>query len=147
MKLDYLMTFRATLKDPVVVGGVHGKREVYDVTGGEFEGPRLRGRILPSGGDWVLYGSDGWGRLDVRMTLETHDGARIYAQYLGVIGVNEHAAESAESQFGDTYFATQPRFDTADSRYEWINRLVTVAEGRDMPNAVEYRVFAVMPSP
>jgi hypothetical protein len=39
---------------------------------------------------------------------------------------------------------TSPRFETGDPRYEWINRLVTVAEGRMLPNAVEYRVFQVV---
>src|SRR5262245_29878894 len=32
----------------------HGIRTIVPVTGGDFEGPRLRGRILPGGGDWLL---------------------------------------------------------------------------------------------
>ncbi len=44
MKLEPLMTYRATLKAPAQVGaGPRGTRAIYDVTGGEFEGERLNG--------------------------------------------------------------------------------------------------------
>ena len=147
-KLEYLMTFKADLKQPVDVGGVpSGTRQIYDVTGGSFEGPRLKGSVLASGGDWLLVGSDGVGRLDVRATLETHDGARIYVQYYGVLVLNEAVAkalsEGGETQYGDTYFMTQPRFETGDPNYAWLNSVVAVAEGRALPSAVEYRVYQV----
>ena len=150
MRIEPLVTYRATLKDPIAVGaGPQGTRMIYDVTGGEFEGPRLRGRILPSGADWLLIDSEGVGRLDVRGTFETDDGARIYIQYHGVVVMNDKVgtalAGRGETQFGDTYFMTQPRFETGDPRYSWLNRVVAVAEGRILPNAVEYRVFEVRP--
>ena len=92
-------------------------------------------------------GSDGVGRLDVRATLETHDGARIYVQYYGVLVLNEAVAkalsEGGETQYGDTYFMTQPRFETGDPNYAWLNSVVAVAEGRALPSAVEYRVYQV----
>ena len=147
-KLEYLMTFKADLKLPVDVGGgPSGTRQIYDVTGGSFEGPRLKGSVLASGGDWLLVGSDGVGRLDVRATLETDDGARIYVQYYGVLVLNEGVAralsEGGETQYGDTYFMTQPRFETGDPNYAWLNSVVAVAEGRALPGAVEYRVYQV----
>ena len=147
-KLEYLMTFKADLKPPVEVGdGPLGTRQIYDVTGGSFEGPRLKGRVLASGGDWLLMGSDGVGRLDVRAALETHDGARIYVQYYGVLVPNEAVAKAlaggGETQYGDTYFMTQPRFETGDPNYAWLNSVVAVAEGRALSSAVEYRVYQV----
>jgi len=149
MKLEYLMTYRADLKPPVAVGdGPFGTRTIYDVTGGTFEGPRLRGRFVPSGADWLLLGADGIGRLDVRATLETHDGAHIYMQYYGVLEMNDKVqaalAAGRSTEFGDCYFVTQPRFETGDSRYQWLNRTVAVAEGRILPSAVEYRVHEVV---
>ena len=147
-KLEYLMTFRANLKPPVDVGGgPSGSRQISDVTGGSFEGPRLKGSVLASGGDWLLMGSDGVGRLDVRATLETDDGARIYVQYYGVLVMNEAVgkalSEGGETQYGDTYFMTQPRFETGDPNYAWLNSVVAVAEGRALSSAVEYRVYQV----
>ena len=148
-KLEYLMTYHADLKPPVEIGAVpSGNRRIFDVTGGQFEGPKLKGRILPSGGDWLLMGPDGVGRLDVRTTLETMDGAQIYLHYHGVLVINEKIFQAldsgGESQYGDTYFMTQPRFETGDDRYAWLNTIVAVGEGRVLPNAVEYRVYQVL---
>jgi hypothetical protein len=149
LKLVHLVTYRADLKLPVQVGkGPFGTRSIFDVTGGSAEGPRLRGRLLPSGGDWLLLDEGGIGRLDVRGTLETDDGAHIYVQYYGLLEMNEKvlgALEKGEAtDYGDTYFMTQPRFETGDPRYAWLNRVVAVAEGRVLPNAVEYRVYELV---
>ena len=149
MKLEYLMTYRADLKPPVEVGaGPFGTRSIFDVIGGSAEGPRLRGKFLASGGDWLLLATDGTGYLDVRGTLETDDGARIYIHYHGVLELNEKVlsalAEGKETDYGDTYFMTQPRFETGDPRYQWMNRIVAVAEGRVLQNAVEYHVYQLV---
>ena len=50
-------------------------------------------------------------------------------------------------EFGDIHFVTQPRFETGDERYQWLNNLVAIAEGRIIEGAVQYRVFEVIPSP
>ena len=47
-KLELLCEYFATLKPPVVVGsGPYGMRQIFDVTGGEVTGPRLRWRVQP----------------------------------------------------------------------------------------------------
>ena len=148
-KLEYLMTYRGDLKPPVNVGaGPAGSRQIFDVTGGSLEGPRLKGRLLPSGADWMLIGPDGVGRLDVRGTFETDDGAHIYVQYHGILMLNDKVAQAlaggGELEYGDTYFFTAPRFETGDERYAWLNSMVTIGEGRLLPNAVEYRVYQVL---
>ena len=149
MKLDYLMTYRADLKPAVAIGeGPSGTRRIMDVTGGTFEGPKLRGTLLPSGGDWLVTGADGVSRLDVRATFLTDDGAHIYAQYYGINIASEKAAAKraggGSSDFGDAYFMTSPRFETGDPRYAWLNAIVAVAEGRGGPGFVEYRVYQVV---
>ncbi len=149
MKLEPLMTYHADLKAPVQVGkGPFGNRMIFDLIQGTVEGPRVSGKFLASGADWLLIDDAGIGRLDVRGTLETHDGALIYMQYHGILEMNEKVTAAMLNgdslDYGDTYFMTAPRFETGDPRYEWINRLVTVAEGRMLPNAVEYRVFQVV---
>ena len=35
-----------------------GSRMTFITTGGVVEGPKLRGELLPGGGDWLLVGSD-----------------------------------------------------------------------------------------
>ena len=149
MKLEPLMTLHADLKTPLEIGdGPYGTRTIFDVTGGTIEGQRISGLVLPSGADWILFDPDGVGHLDVRIALETKDGAYIYVQYYGVIGMNEKVIAALEqgvsTEYGDTYFMTQPRFETGDSRYKWLNGIMAVAEGRIKPSAVEYRIFKMV---
>jgi hypothetical protein len=90
MDLVYEFTYQAKLKPPVGVGpGPFGDRQVFEVIEGRFEGERLNGRILSGGGEWFLVGADGFGRIDVRIQLETDDGAFIYAQYFGLLELND----------------------------------------------------------
>jgi feruloyl esterase len=148
MKLDYLMTYHADLKPPVDVGLCPlGVRQIYDVTGGTFEGPKLRGTILPSGGDWLRVGSDGVAHLDVRATFTTDDGAQIFVQYFGVAdfaAATEKLARGEATEFGEIYFMTTPRFETGDARYAWLNGIAAVAEGRAGGEWVEYRVYQLV---
>src|SRR5918995_4481806 len=89
-----LMTYRADFTAPDVVGpGPFGVRQVFTTTGGEAKGERLSGTLRAAGGDWLLAGADGFGRLDARATIETDDGALIYVSCGGVVGVSERALE------------------------------------------------------
>ncbi len=149
MKLEFLVEYNATLRLPPdrVGAGPFGNRTVYTVTGGAFEGPKLRGKILPSGGDWLLSDADRVSRLDVRATLQTDDGALIYLQYFGINREEPGRPQRPQGeppQYGDRYFMTSPRFETADERYRWLNGLVCVAEGKGTADGVAYRVYAVV---
>lgn len=147
-RLELLCEYYATLKAPAVVGvGPYGMRQIFDITGGELSGPRLNGRLLPSGADWILIGADGVGRLDVRGTLETHDGALIYISYTGILHMTEKVMQAVTggefTDFGETYFYVSPRFETGDPRYSWLNGLFLLNQGRVGPSRVEYRCFEV----
>src|SRR5438876_12320779 len=95
----------------------HGIRSIVPVTGGDFEGPRLRGRVLPGGSDWTLLRSDGVLELDLRITLEADDGALIYMNSFGLRhGPPEVLAALARGDSVDPaqyYFRTAPRFETS----------------------------------
>jgi hypothetical protein len=149
MELVHEFTYTAELAPSVPVGpGPFGTRRVREVIGGTVSGERINGRVGTGGGDWVLVGPDGWGRLDVRLQIETDDGAHLYVQYFGVIEYNEAAlaanAGERSSDWGDHYFRTAPRIETGDPRYDWVNRTVFVGEGRLHPGpVVEYRVSRV----
>jgi hypothetical protein len=149
MNLEYEFTYYATLKEPLNVGtGPFGNRMVFEVTGGRCDGPRLKGEVLTGGADWLLIGSDGWGRLDVRAQFLTDDGAAIYLAYYGVIEMNEKVQSAVVAGTGtdyvDQYFRTNPRFETGDPRYAWLNQTLFVAEGHVRPGrVVEYKVYRV----
>jgi hypothetical protein len=98
-----------------------GKLSIYPVTGGSFEGQRLRGAVLAGGGDWVTAMSDGTSEVDLRVTLETDDGALIHMTFTGVRDDANH------------YFRTLPRFETAAPKYAFLNRLLAIGIGEIRP--------------
>ena len=128
--------------------GPFGTRIFFAATEGEVTGERLSGRLLGGGGDWLLAGPDGWGRLDVRAQIETHDGAFIYIAYYGVAEMSEPVmralSEGGETGWDDQYFRAAPRLETGDPRYAWVNQSLFVAQGRVYPGGgVQYRVHRV----
>ncbi len=150
MRLELEFTYRAKLAAPVAVGpGPYGMRSVVEVTGGDFDGARLRGEILTGGADWLLVGADGFGRLDVRTQLRTHDGAAIYMTYTGVTQLNEKVqralAGGPPTDFADHYVRATPVLETGDPRYAWVNRTIFVSQARfPAPGVIEYHVYRVL---
>jgi hypothetical protein len=126
-----------------------GRRRIFPVSGGSFEGERLRGRILPhGGGDWLLLRPDGSSQQDVRMILETDDGALVGMTYRGVRHSSEAvSAQLTRGEFPDPssyYLRTAPFFETSDPRYGWLNHLVAVGVGERVPDGVVYEVFEIL---
>ncbi len=135
VKLEHLMDFKARLYSPVIdVGqGPFGTRYIYNAAEGTFEGSQLRGRVLPGGGDMPLADATGALRLDIRVTLETDDGAFIYLQNQGLWRSDPGRPaprEGKAADFGDMYIMSTPRFETGDERYKWLNDFVYLAEGK-----------------
>src|ERR1700682_5989547 len=80
-----LMMLQVVVAPPQKLGAVpHGTRLIAPITSGSFEGSRLRGKVLPGGGDWTLLRSDGVLELELQITLETDDGALIYMRSFGL---------------------------------------------------------------
>jgi hypothetical protein len=100
--------------------GPHGSRIVIPIAGGAFEGERLRGKVLPGGDDATLRRSDGVVELDERITLETDDGAIIYMTFQGV---------RDDGAPGGPYLRTLPRFETAEPKCSFLNRLLAMSTG------------------
>lgn len=120
----------------------------FDAIEGVVEGQRTKGKFVGGGGDWLLVGDDGYGRLDVRAQIETDDNALIYLQYFGLVEMNPNMQTAmgagGSTDFRDRYFRTAPRFETGDARYAWLNQSVFLGEGRLYPGfGVEYRVYRV----
>lgn len=126
-----------------------GHRRVVPVCGGKFDGERLRGDILPhAGSDLLITRADGAFQQDVRLVLQTADGAPILMTYRGVrhsspeiaarIARGEHVAPT------DYYLRTVPFFETASPKYDWLNRIVAVSVGERLPNGASYEVFEIL---
>lgn len=146
-RLELLYDMHVDLEAPQVIGQTPmGVRQVFIVKGGTFEGPRMKGTIL-GGGDWATVRPDGVLQLDVRATVQTDDGALIYAYYGGYLHSPPEKVMRAfageDVPLGDYYFYTGPMFQTGAPQYEWLNRTMAIGRGRVVRSGVEYRVWAV----
>ncbi len=121
MRSRPLMILRLNTAPMQNVGaGPYGTRVTFPITGGSFEGDRLRGKVLPGGDDWTIKRSDGVLELDLRVTLECDDGALVYMTFQGI---------RDDGAPGAPYFRTLPRFEAAEQKYSFLNRLLAVGTG------------------
>jgi hypothetical protein len=80
--------------------------------------------------DWLRVSPDGYGTLDVKITLETDDGAIVHATYNGRL------------QFDTMTVNAAPLFNTGDERYAWMNRIQAVSKGTFQPDGtLVYEMF------
>ena len=102
------------------------------MTGGKVEGPKVSGKVLPVGGDWVTIRSDGVGILDVRATIETQDGALIYTAYSGVMDLGKDGYQKVlqGNPPAVIHLQSAPRYYTAHPQYQWLNRIQCVGVGQ-----------------
>ncbi len=146
---ELLFEIHANMEPPQVVGPTpNGDRRVRLISGGSFAGPKLRGEILPGGGDWLLLRPDGARSLDVRLTLRTDDGHLIYVVSRGFLDLTpeiyQRIAEGEEIDPSQYYFRTTPLFETAAPELDWLNRIVAVSVGRLEKAMVVQTVYAVL---
>jgi hypothetical protein len=63
MRSRPLMTLRLNTAPTQTVGACpRGTRLTFPITGGVFDGDRLRGKVLPGGDDWVIKRPSRWRR-------------------------------------------------------------------------------------
>jgi Protein of unknown function (DUF3237) len=153
IETEFLFEARIPLEPPIDVGPTpEGHRMIFMVKAAQFEGPRMRGEVMPlSGADWSRIRSDGSGVLDVRMCFKTHDGAIIYVHWHGLMVASpEHLAYALDFAKADDpaganryYFRSNPVFETGDERYAWLNHIIAIGKSRTGDGGVIHRIFAV----
>jgi hypothetical protein len=120
-KLELVPLCSAVIRVGEVVtleGTPSGTLMIGELASSRWEGERLRARQRGrAAADWLLLSPDGTGRVDVRMTLETDDGALLFVEYTGRFDPGTGRAWST------------PTFRTGDPRYAWLNRVQAVAKG------------------
>ena len=136
MRTRPLMTLRLSTAPTQEIGSVpHGTRVTFPITGGSFEGERLNGKVLPGGGDWVIRRADGVLELDLRITLLLDDGVLIHMTFEGI---------RDDGAPGASYFRTLARFETADARYSFLNRLLAVGTGEISAGGPVHRIEEIL---
>lgn len=147
-RFEFLLGVSLEVEKPVRIGPTHsGDRRVVGVSGGSFEGPGLKGRVLPGGSDWIVVRRDGVLLQDVRLVLEADDGERLLMSYRGMRhgpdAVMRRVETGEDPDPSGYYFRTAPVFEAPDGRYDWLNKLWAFAVGRRLATGVIYSVYAL----
>jgi hypothetical protein len=150
LQSNHLFTLTIKLQPTIELGDTPaGKRRIFAVTGGEFEGDKIRGTVMPIiGSDLLLVRADGSAQQDVRMLLKTDDGAMVLMTYRGVRHasdeVNARIARGEAVNGAEYYLRTAPFFETSSPKYAWINKIVSVGVGERRADAVVYEVYEIL---
>jgi hypothetical protein len=114
-----------------------GHRLIVQIQESIWEGERLRAKLKPgtAAADWMVIGPDGTAHIDIRLTLETHDGALIYVHYTGRRDFTQ------VSQGIDAPVYITPLFETSDERYLWLNKIQAVGKGTVDGNTRIYHIY------
>jgi hypothetical protein len=149
LRVKPLFAFLLHVDKPFVVGKTPSiDRRVGVISGGRFEGERLRGKLLPGGSDWQTVRSDAAWTLDVRIVLETDDGHLIGMTYRGLRHgpqeVLDRIARGEQVNPNSYYLRAAPFFETSSEKYGWLNNILSVAVGHRMPEGPVYQVFEIL---
>ncbi len=149
IKTELLFKVALEVPPPLDLGETpFGRRRIARVVGGTFEGPKIKGRVLDGGGDWLLLRRDGVLQLDVRIALETDDKQHIYMTYRGYRhgpkDVIERVNKGEAVDPSLYYFRSTPYFETGSDKYAWLNGICAVATGTRQASGPVYHVFQVM---
>jgi hypothetical protein len=141
LQTEFVLEARVTCDSVIVIGdSKQGKRQLIPITGGEFSGPSIKGKVLAGGADWQLARSDGVMEIDARYTIQTEDAV--------TIGVRNRGIALYPPVVPVTYMRTVPAFEApADSTYAWLNKAIfvgTVVLISRVPLVVQVRVFKLL---
>ncbi len=144
-----LLAFQIDVAPPSIVGMTPGyDRRIGEITSGTFEGERLRGKFRSGGSDWQSLRSDGAISINVRLVMETDDGALIGLRYRGIRhgpkAVIDRLAKGEVVNPSEYYFRVAPWFETSSEKYDWLNRVVAIAIGHRLPSGPIYNVFEIV---
>jgi len=113
-RLDFIYEELVTLGDAIHPGQTPwGERNIIPITGGNFAGPGIKGRILPGGWDWQLSSKVGCGQIKADYMIQTDDGVIINVLNKGTF-CNTGGANRTR-QF------TTPVFEAPLGKYDWLN--------------------------
>lgn len=147
-ELEFAFETRCEVGPILDVGDTaHGRRRIVPIYSGSFEGPRLKGKVLP-GADWQIVRADGVLELEASYALETDDGALITIVNRGFRDATpEVMARLNRGEVvapDEVYFRTTPRFETASPKYDWLTRAIFVGVGERLPSQVVISFWKVL---
>lgn len=116
--------------------GPLGERRMIPILGGTFEGPNIRGRVLPGGADRQLVRPDGLRLLDAFYEMQTDDG--------DIITVRNSARirDGAPGELPVYAFSTL-ELTVCAGRHDWLNQFAFVGTVRTLRPARQAVLISV----
>lgn len=129
--------------DPAYSCGTNprGDRVIIPIKGGTFEGPKMKGMVLPGGADYQLQDkAHGHTSLEAIYSIQTDDGVNIHIRNCGIL-VQGKDAEGKPT----FYFRTAPKFEAPyDSKYAWLNDAIFVCVPGFKDGFISLKVWKVL---
>lgn len=148
-KMEYLARVTAPLaKTPTMIGDTPEGLMIAFPLGadGTVRGPKLNGKIDHIGGDWMRVRPDGVGISQIRVVVACDDGTSFMGEYGGVVNFGPDGYAALSQGGGPKMAEVQlaPRFISADTKLDWLNRVQCVGLGRVTMDEllVEYDLYA-----
>ena len=108
-----------------IEGTPQGSLLIGEVRDARWEGERFKAsQVGHAAADWLTLTPSGIAIVDVRLTLETDDGALVFVEYGGRSNLETGVA------------CTAPTFKTGDPRYAWLNGIQAITKGLWEPEAM-----------
>jgi len=138
--LEFAFEENVTLAKGIPVGKTAmGTRIIIPITGGTFEGPKIKGTIMPGGWDWQLVRADGCTHIKADYMIKTDDGA--------IINVVNQGSVCRDENGKPIPLRTVPIFEPPLGKYEWLGKNTFVGtlvpSGESGNPAVKIRFYQV----
>ncbi len=135
---EFALELRVSIGRPLSLGpAAFGARRTIPITGGEFEGPRIKGQVLAGGADYQIVRADGVTTVEAIYTIQAEDGALIHVRNVGIV---------VPPGDGPGYVRTTPTFDAPQGPHDWLNKAIFVGSLRvnGERNGVIIRAYRVV---
>lgn len=126
---------------PETVGATYfGKRIVIPIIGGTFEGPGIKGEVLPGGADYQYLDTiTGRTQLEAIYCIKTDDNVIIHVRNKGMLKGGKDS--NGKDYF---YFRTVPTFEAPlDSKYAWLNDSIFICTPYFIDGFIGLRMWKV----
>lgn len=112
-----------------------GNRIIQEIESIELQGERINASLKgKAAADWLAIDGNGIAKFDIRMLLETDDGALVYLNYLGTADWS--------GGMGQAPVYVTAHFETGDDRYRWLNTAHVIGKGELQPGGGLVYTFA-----
>lgn len=142
LRTEFVLEIHASIAPALTIGpSGDGVKRLIPITGGTFEGPRLRGEIIPGGADWQVDRPDGVTEVEARYTLKAGDGTLVSVVNRGLIVAGPTATGEPR------YVRTVPEFEAPVGPHDWLNKAIFVGSldaSQVRQGRVIIRVFRVI---